>query len=148
MEDPILSSPQERSLRSSLLLFEKALRMIDRLLSDGNESGILFSRKSHLNDQTRELIHQKIVATLKELEEYAAILGLKPSKESLESVIMAEMGISWENLEECRSKRMRGYGSLSPRSVEMIDPAIDHFAGIALELSRMATQKPSGEIAH
>ena len=56
---------------------------------------------------------------------------------------MGEMSISWESLEESRSKRMRGYGELSPQTVDLIDPAIDHFARIALGLSSVFKTEPS-----
>ncbi|HML39581.1 MAG TPA: hypothetical protein PKD23_02755 [Bellilinea sp.] len=143
MEETLLTSTQERSLHASLLLFEKALRKVDRLLSDGDEIGILYYRKSYLDKQTRELIHKKIANTLVELEEFTKKLALRPIAESLESTIMGEMSISWESLEESRSKRMRGYGEISPQAVEIIDPAIDHFARIALGLSSIFTSEPS-----
>lgn len=137
MEDTLLTPSQERSLHASLFLFEKALRKVDRLLSDGDEIGILYYRKSYMDIQSRELIQKKIANTLVELENFTEKLGLRPIEESLESTIMSEMSISWESLEESRSKRMRGYGELSPQAVEIIDPAIDHFARIALGLSNL-----------
>ena len=60
MEDTLLTPSQERSLHASLLLFEKALRKVDRLLSDGDEIGILYYRKSYMDIQSRELIQKKI----------------------------------------------------------------------------------------
>ncbi|MBA4383321.1 MAG: hypothetical protein C0410_01155 [Anaerolinea sp.] len=143
MKATLLTPSQERSLHASLLLFEKALRLSDRLLSEGDEIGILYLGKSNLDIQSRELIQKKIANTLVELKDFTEILGLRPIEESLESVIMAEMSISWESLEESRSKRMRGYGALSPQAVEIIDPAIDHFARIALGLSSIFTTETS-----
>ena len=72
-------------------------------------------------------------------------LGLRPIAESFESVVMGEMSISWESLEESRSKRMRGYGELGQQAAEIIDPAIDHFARIALGLSRIFTTETSND---
>jgi len=145
MEETLLTPSQERSLQASLLLFEKSLRRAVRLLSDEDEIGILYYRKSYMDIQSRELIQKKIANTLVELENFTEKLGLRPIEESLESTIMAEMSISWESLEESRSKRMRGYGKLSPQAVEIIDPAIDHFARIALGLSSIFTSKPSNK---
>lgn len=145
MKETLLTPSQGRSLHASLLLFEKALRMVDRLLSEGDEIGILYYRKSNVDIQSCELIQKQIAITQVELEDFAKILGLRPIEESLESTIMAEMSISWESLEESRSKRMRGYGELSPQAVEIIDPAIDHFARIALGLSRIFTTETSND---
>ncbi len=66
-------------------------------------------------------------------------MGLSSTEENIESEIMADMSISWENLEECRSSRLRGYGKLDPRVVKIIDPAINEFAHIALELSGLVS---------
>ena len=145
MKETLLTPSQERSLHASLLLFEKALRMVDRLLADRDEIGILYFRKSNLDNQSRERVQKKIAITLVELEDFTEKLGLRPIEESLESTIMGEMSISWESLEESRSKRMRGYGELSPKAIEIIDPAIDHFARIALQLSNLSTSKLSSD---
>jgi hypothetical protein len=146
MKKHLLTRAHERSLQSSLFLFEKALRKVDRLISEDNEVGILYFQKSQLDSQMRELIHKKIVATLRELELLVNNLGLKPFEENVENTIMAEMSICWENLEEIRSKRMKGYEELDPQAAELIDSAIDHFANIALELSSMSVLAPPIEI--
>jgi hypothetical protein len=143
MEESLLTPSQERSLYASLITFEKALRLVDRLLSDGDEIGILYYRKSYLDIQARERIRNKIAVTLVELKGFTEKLGLLPTEKNLESIIMTEMSISWESLEESRSKRLRGYGNISPQAMEIIDPAIDHFARIALELSSISTHKTS-----
>lgn len=143
MDDHLLTQSHERSIHASLLMFEKALRKADRLLSDEDEIGILYCQKSYLDIQSRELIQKKIADTLVELENLAKKLGLRPIEESLENTIMSEMSISWESLEESRSKRMRGYGHLNPHAVEIIDPAIDHFASIALGLSSIFSSEQS-----
>lgn len=136
MKKSYLTPAQERSLRTSLFLFEKALRSVDQLLLEGEEIGILLIRKSHLDNSLRFALRKKIADTLIELRQFVLDLGLKPFEESIERTIIAEMSTCWESLEESRSKRMRGYGDLDPRAAKMIDPNINHFAKIALELSR------------
>lgn len=130
-----LTESQKRSLTSSLFLFEKALRNSAQLLSEENETGIFYSRKSHLSSEKRLLIQKRISQTLTDLSLFAKKMGLSITEESVESEIMADMSISWENIEECRSNRLQGYGNLDPRAVQLIDPAITYFAHTALELS-------------
>ncbi|HMN15536.1 MAG TPA: hypothetical protein PKD55_24735 [Bellilinea sp.] len=132
-----LTESQKRSLTSSLYLFEKALRKAAQLLLEEDVDGIFFSRKSRLSPTKRQYIQKKIFQTLKELANFANQLGLNSTEESVENEIMADMSISWENLEECRSKRLKGYGELDPLVAQLVDPAIDHFARIALELSSL-----------
>ncbi len=133
--EDFLTEPQKRSLTSSLFLFEKALRRADQLLSEEDETGIFYSRKSQLNPKKRQFIQQRISQTLNELAHFAKKMGLRSIEESVESEIMADMSISWENIEECRSKRLQGYGILNPRAVQIIDPMIIYFAQTAIELS-------------
>jgi len=145
MSESLLTPSQIRALHSSLLIFEKALRNANRLLLEGEESGVFYYRKSKISSQTRDSIQRIIQSTLIELEEFAKMIGLKPLAESLESNIMGEMSISWESLEESRSKRMKGYGELDPRVKEVIDPAINHFAKIALDLCNLTMPGPEAE---
>lgn len=129
-----LNESQKRSLTSSLFRFEKALRKATRLLSEEDEDGIFYSRKSNLSLEKRLFIQERISRILKDLADFANKMGLNSTEESVESEIMAEMSISWENIEECRSKRLQGYGKLNPNAVKMIDPAINYFAQTAIEL--------------
>lgn len=135
-----LTESQKRSLTSSLFLFEKALRKAAQLLSEEDENGIFYSRKTHLSPRKRLFIQKKIFQTLKELAYFANQMGLGSIEESVESEIMADMSISWENIEECRSKRLQGYGKIDPRAVLIIDPAINHFSQIAIGLSSLVTE--------
>ncbi len=139
--DYYLTESQKRSLTISLFLFEKALRKAARLLSEENEVGIFYSQKTQLSTEKRSIIQKTISQTLEELGVFAKKLGLITFEENVESEIMADMSISWESIEECRSKRLRGYGNLDPRTVQLLDPAITHFANIALALSGLVANK-------
>jgi hypothetical protein len=66
-------------------------------------------------------------------------MELSSTEESIESEIMADMSISWENIEECRSNRLKGYGRLNPNAVRIIDSAINYFAQRAIEISGLVT---------
>lgn len=144
MTDALLTPAQKRSIRASLLSFEQALRKADRMLSEEDEIGILYSRRSRLNIQQRRAIQAKIARALEDLADLTRKLGLEPAEDRLEGVIMADMAVSWETLEGCRSTRMRGYGEMNPDAVEIIDPAIDHLAGAALELYGLVTSDSEG----
>ena len=146
MDKPLLTPPQERALHASLLIFEKALRTADHLLSVGEEQGIYYFRKSDLTPAARESLHQLIQNTLLELEAFSKTVNIKPLMENLEGNIMGDMSISWESLEESRSRRMTGYGALNPLAKEVIDPAIDHFAKIALEICNLTMPRAPEEM--
>lgn len=94
----------------------------------------------------RESLHQLIQNTLLELEEFSKTVNIKPLIENLEGNIMGDMTISWESLEESRSRRMTGYGALNPLVKEITDPAIDHFAKIALEICNLTMPRAPEEM--
>jgi 5'-3' exonuclease len=134
-----LTDSQKRSLTSSLFLFGKALHKASQLLSEEDEVRIFYSRKTQLSSKKRLLIQKKISQTLKDLACFAKKMELSSTEESIESEIMADMSISWENIEECRSNRLKGYGRLNPNAVRIIDSAINYFAQRAIEISGLVT---------
>ncbi|HMN60165.1 MAG TPA: hypothetical protein PJ988_07360 [Anaerolinea sp.] len=53
---------------------------------------------------------------------------------------MSEMNICWESLEECQSRRMRGYGELESQTMRELDPEARRLANMALEINQMITE--------
>lgn len=148
MEQELLTLPQKRALTSSLRIFESALRKADRLLGDADEKGIFVSRGSRIDIQQKRRIQEKITETLKDLAEFSRTLKLESDEvEDFGSVIRAEMSISWESLEESRSKRLKGYGEINPSTAKLIDSAITHFSQVALEIGQMVSSE-SDHINH
>ncbi len=145
MEQDLLTRPQKRALTSSLSIFESALRKTHRLLNDSDEKSIFIKRSSNINIQQQRKIKEKIAQTLKELAEFSDMLGLESDEENLEGLIRAEMSISWESLEESRSKRLKGYGEINPQAAALIDNAITHFAQAALLISQLITSEPANQ---
>lgn len=140
MKQDLLTIPQQRIIRSSLLLFEKTLRMSDRMLKEGDEVGILYHRKISLSPQRRELIQNSIAQALSDLAEFSEALGLKPSEENTQRIIMGNLNLCWESLEECRSSRLKGYGDVNPQATDLIEPMIDRLTHLALELSSLVSE--------
>ncbi len=137
MDEITLTEPQQRNLRVSLLSFEKTLRLADHLLKDGEEVGILYHRTQYLDLDKRRLAHEEIMKALQEIASLAKILGLEPEEENLSRIISSEMSVSWANLVDCHSDRMKGYGKVNPDTATKIDPAIDRLEKIAWELSNL-----------
>lgn len=136
-DEIILSEPQKRSVTISLMLFEKALRKADRLLSEDEKDRIFYTRKFQLNAERRQAIQEIIRQTLTDVADFSAKIGVISRTESVENEIIGDLSICWENLEENRSKRLKAYGKLDPKAAQVIDPAIDHFSRMAMQLSNM-----------
>ena len=123
MDQITLTEPQHRHLRTSLLTYEKALRNADRLLSEGDEVGILYHRTQHLDADQRRLAHEEIMKALQEIASLANQLRIEPVEEDSAHIILPEMIVSWANLVDCHSDRMKGYGTIDPEASSKIDPA-------------------------
>lgn len=132
------SPPQLRRIRITLQLLEETLRRADRLLADGDFKGILYSYKIHISFEKQRLFHDKIMETLAYIERLAKELGIRSTEYSVERIITGELGISWENLEECHSKHLKGYGELKSQAIEMVDPAIDHLVDAIQDISKLS----------
>ena len=133
MEELNLNVSQKRYIRASLLSFERALHWIRRSLTIEDE-GILFHREIDLNKKDSEIILDRVNDAITLINKYAKKINLESIEENIEREIVAEMNIAWENLEECRSKRVKGYGDLSSNAAELIDRAIDELIKINLEI--------------
>ena len=139
MDPDLLNTAQRRSLHASLKHFEKSLRFALYLIDAGEENGIFYHRSIHISPLRRELLRQKILKTLDELTEISETLGFDVTDENVEKIIQSEMNISWEGIEECRTKRLKGYGKLNPKAAAIIDPMIHRLSVAALELSSLVS---------
>lgn len=138
-----LTEPQQRNLRVSLLSFERALRMADRLLKEGEEIGILYHRTQYLGLDKHRLAHEEIIKALQEISDLANLLELESEEEDSSRIILSEMSVSWANLIDCHSERMKGYGKVDPSTATKIDPAIDRLEKIAWKLSNLMSSADS-----
>ncbi|NPV77708.1 MAG: hypothetical protein HPY59_15210 [Anaerolineae bacterium] len=136
-----MNASHRRYLHSSLLSFEKSLRLVNRYLDEGDEEGILYYRKTGLNSD-QIISAQKIIAgALLELASLVEKLELEPMEESTNQILMAEMSMNWVSLLDSRSDRLRGYGKVNPEIASILDPMLDHLAGMALALCKLNSQK-------
>lgn len=133
-----LTNPQRRIILAGLKSFEHSLRLVDRCLKGGAETGILYRRKTQMDEHQQQLARQKVQQALTELEALAAMLGFEAVEESQEAVIRAEMSVGWATLEDCRPARLRGYGKMNPELAAAIDPSLAQLSKLALEISRLA----------
>ena len=134
-----LNPNQQNYLYASLLSFEKALRLADQLLAQGDERGILYYQKSNLDPDLRQSARQKISLALEELASLANQLGLEPREENSDQMIMAQMSASWADLVDSQSGRLKGYGQLDVQAAALIDPAVNRLARLAAELGEFFT---------
>jgi len=143
--EELLNQPQRNSLTIALRMLEERLRQAAVWLQDDPDEGILYRRTIHLPSEARIAAQQGIAMALSQITQLVRDLGLQPQEERLESTISAAMNLSWANLCDVRSDKLKRYGPVAPRLAEALDPRIDTLAELTLSLALLfGRQTPEG----
>jgi hypothetical protein len=137
MTDLSLSFAQRNHLRVALKSFEEALRLAEAWLEKREETGFLYTRRLQLPDAQREQAARQIEAALAEIHALAAQLGYAPREEDAGRMILAELSVAWTTLIDAESSRLKSFGRVEPQVAEVIDPAFEHLAQLAMELAEL-----------
>ncbi len=135
MADLPMTFSQRNHLRVALKSFEEALRLAEAWLEKGEETGFLYSRRLQLPVDQRQEAARQIEAALAEIHALAAQLGYAPREEDAGRMILAELSVAWATLVDAESSRLKSFGTVEPEVAEVIDPAFEHLAQLALELA-------------
>lgn len=129
-----LNQSQTNSLWISLAGFEEALHRIERWLEEGEESGILYTRRLKLESATKKMIRKEVENSLSTIKSLAQKYGLERREESLNGHILGQLSICWADLFDTKSKRLKGYGKIDPAVVEEIDRDIESLSEKAMQI--------------
>lgn len=136
--DISLNPSQKRYLRSTLLSFEKSLRLVARLLVE-DESGILYSRTSDFSPADIQTLNNKISSAFEILQQFTSVLEIEPRSEDPLKTIKAQLSLSWVGLEDCHAKQVRSYGKLNDATAVTIDQGIEQLIQTLLELLQITS---------
>jgi hypothetical protein len=136
-EDGLLNHSQRVSLEITLRLFEESLRQGLAYL-DGNETdGIWYKRRLDLPAEKQSQARKIVVEALDEIGRLAREFRLVKIEENSAGDVRAQMSQSWANLEDVKSKKLKGYGVVDARLGKALDPHIDRLAHLALALAAL-----------
>lgn len=135
--DDQLNEYQKRSVETVLCLFEQNLRHARYWLQGGEESGILYHRQMRVSARQREMIEQRINLALALVAEIAQTFDLKSKEENMNGWLMGEMSVSWANLIDSCSTKLRRFGDVDPALSGTLDPAMSSLAQVALDIAQM-----------
>jgi len=133
----LLNPYQQRAITVSLIRFEENLRNALSLLEGQDVNGILFTRHLEVSEKKKEKARNLINLALGQIHEMKAMFDFQSKEQDPARQIASEMSISWENLMDVRSKRLRGYGEVSPELAGVLDPRIKSLSAIALKLATL-----------
>lgn len=130
----LLNPYQKNALRISLVLVEKGVFELDRVLSSGNHHGILFEIQDDLAEEAkagiRQLIHE-IREILREMKDRFQ-LDLEIDRNS--RAIFGKAPLLWEIVTNTDAGRLRGYGEIDPSLKDLLDPSIERLSQLLLSV--------------
>jgi hypothetical protein len=138
----LLNPDQRRSVTIVLRMFEENLRQAEAWLQDAEVNGILYQRKLNLSPARRQAAQQRVAAALEQVAALAQEIGLEPEVEDPAGLIRGELSVSWANLIESQSSKLKRFGDVNPGLESVLDPAIQHLAQATLELAALFENPP------
>lgn len=103
-----------RRLEATVSLVEDGLERVERLLRESGRSGIVRAVEDNLTPEERASLLEKVRGLRSELRSFAERFGLERHPVDIRQVCNAELSSAWVMLENCRPKRMKGFGVEMP----------------------------------
>lgn len=100
----------QRRLEATVSLVENALDRMERLLSESTPGGIVRAVEDTVAADERASLLDEIRQLRNELQRFAEHYSLQRHPVDLRQILNAELSSAWVMLENCRPKRMKGYG--------------------------------------
>lgn len=136
----LLNPAQKNSLRISLMLVEKGMLEVDRLIAAGEHDGILFRIIDDLGDGTKTSIRQLIEEVRELIKEMRDRFQLEIEVERKSRTIFGKAPLLWEMVTDSDASRLRGYGEIDPQLKEILDPSIKRLGQILLRMHYLVSE--------
>jgi hypothetical protein len=131
----LLNLSQRGSVVVSLKMLEENLRLTAAWLDGREDNGILYRRKLNLSPAKQLAAQQRVASALETIDILAKKIGLEPEVEDPAGLIRGEFSVSWANLIDTQSRKLKRYGDVNPELKSVLDPAIQRLAQLAMELA-------------
>lgn len=142
MSKDFITEPQKRFLRVIFVIAEEMLVDIKRLAQQQPEKHRLYATENSIPEENRAELVIKADETLKQIEKLADILGLERETRDVSKLISARLSVLWENFGDVRPKKLRGYGEVSPKLVQLLEPWLEQF-NMLIDSMQKLTQRTS-----
>lgn len=120
-----LDEHHQRRLEATVQLLEESIARCERWL-EGSGEGIVRVVRSSIDDRERERLANELDRLRAALERFATHFELQARPVDLAQVLNAEFSTAWVMLENCRPKRMKGYGvAFDPADAAALNGGID-----------------------
>ncbi len=125
----------QRRLEATVSLLENALDRIERLFSEGTQNGIVRTIEDTLDAEEHITFLREIRQLRDELHKFAEEYSLQHHPVDIRQVLNAELSSAWVMLENCRPKRMKGYGvEFDPAARTALEASVEQLLARVLVL--------------
>ena len=139
-----LDDHHKRRLEATVQLLEESVARCRRWLT-GTGEGILRVVHTSIEPAERERLLRELEELHAALHRFAAQFELEPHPMNLAQLLNAEFSTAWVMLENCRPKRMKGYGvAFDPTAATKLNGEVDHLLD-RLTVLRQDLARSTGE---
>ncbi len=135
-----LNENQQRAVAVTLRMLEEQLAEAERLM-EREEQGILYRRSAQFTPQQRAVMGTLIAQMREEIERAARQFHLPTQERDAAQEIAGSLALTWESLEEIRSRKLKSYGAVDASLKETLDPIVQRLIKLVFELEDVARDK-------
>jgi hypothetical protein len=136
-----LNPYQRRSLAITLSVLEEMLYEIERTLSNGGYSGVLFELRDDLPSEVKGEVLKRISLVREKIGSMAEEFALEKRKNEASRDFMGKLAYAWEILEGAKARHQRGYGEVAEGLAEALDPQLDDVLFLMNQMQDLVTTK-------
>jgi len=118
-----INESQSRSIATSLALLDEALCLFEEYGRGREVHSVCYEERNRLTARQRKALLSEIKRVREQMARMKRDLRLPAKVEDVGKRIWGHSAGFWDTLAEMESKRLRGYGDVSPALAEYLDPA-------------------------
>ena len=134
-----LNEHQHRALSSRLSSIERELYKAEQLLTGDLANGELFETTSDITQVEAEELLRTIGVARQVIAELRSQFALITKTETVRAWFLGHFSIIWTILEDCHSNKLKGFGEVSPKLSQSLDPKIDQLITLVNSVSKRVT---------
>jgi len=135
-----MNPDQKRHLTTTLCMVEKNLAHKENLLRSQGEKGVLYEIVDTFHEEQR----RELLARIEQLREHLAQVqdqfGLAVERTDIRSIFKGALNMLWVWLQESKTKKLRGYGTVDEGLDQDLDPLVEKMASLIDEVLKILAE--------
>jgi hypothetical protein len=125
----------QRRLEATVSLVEDGLERMEHLLTEGGQDRIVRAVEGTISADERASLRESVHKLREALHLLAERFSLERRPLDIRQVLNAELSSAWVMLENCRAKRMKGYGvEFEPQARTALEESVEQLLAQVIAL--------------